>query len=142
MWRIGAGLLLLLGGSLSMWADSKKTTVIVEVKSESQKPVDNAAVILDFLGSHQITKLGKRKPIHWEVRTNQKGMAHFPPIPEGAIQLQIIASKYQTYGAKIDVDGEEKKIDIELKRPQNQYSAHEPLKPAEPPKKPENPKDE
>jgi hypothetical protein len=135
MWRIGATVALLLAGSLSVTAESQKTTIVVEVTNEYDKPVDNAAVILDFLGSHQVTKLGKRKPIHWEVRTNQKGIAHFPPIPAGAIQLQIIAKKYQTYGKKVDVDGAEKKIDIQLLSPQGQYSAHEPLKPAEPPKK-------
>ena len=52
------------------------------------KPVDNAAVILDFLGSHQFTKLGKRKPIHWEVHTNQKGIAHFPPIPQAPFSFR------------------------------------------------------
>ncbi len=113
---------------------SQKTTITVEVKNQFDKPVDNAAVILDFLGSHQITKLGMRKTMHWEARTNQQGISHFPPIPYGTVQVQVITKKYQTFGEKFDIDTEEKKIDVKLNPPQQQYSAHPPLKPAEPPK--------
>lgn len=123
-----------LGICLPVPASTPQTTIRVVVKNQYDKPVENAAVILDFLGSHQITKLGKRKPIHWEIKTNQEGVAHFPPVPEGTIQLQVITSKYQTYGKKLDVEGEEKTIDITLNPPQQQYSAHPPLKPADAPK--------
>lgn len=120
--------------SMTLAASSEKTTIMVEVKNQFDKPVDNAAVILDFLGSHQITKLGMRKSMHWEVRTNQQGIAHFPPIPYGTVQVQVITKKYQTFGEKFDIDTEEKKIDVKLNPPQQQYSVHPPLKPAEPPK--------
>ncbi|HEY7212522.1 MAG TPA: hypothetical protein VH477_19755 [Bryobacteraceae bacterium] len=111
-----------------------KTTLKVVVKNQYDKPVDNAAVILDFLGSRSITKLGKRSKIHWEVRTNQQGIAHFPPVPEGAVQLQVITRKYQTYGNHLELAGDEKTVDITLNPPQKQYSAHPPLKPADAPK--------
>jgi len=117
-----------------MVASSPETTIRVVVKNQYEKPVENAAVILDFLGSHQIMKLGKRKPIHWEVKTNQEGVAHFPPVPEGTVQLQVINSRYQTYGKKMDFAGEEKTVEITLNPPQKQYSAHPPLKPAGAPK--------
>lgn len=115
-------------------ANSPETTISVSVKNQFDKPVENAAVILDFLGSHQIAKLGKRKPIHWEVRTNLHGLAHFPPVPRGTVQLQVVTKEYQTFGKKFDVDTEEKTIDITLNPPQKQYSAHPPLKPADAPK--------
>ena len=113
---------------ISAAAASEKTSITVEVKNQYEKPVDNAAVILDFLGSHQITKLGKRKPIHWEARTNLHGIAHFPPIPQGKVQVQVITSKYQTFGQVFDIDTEQKTIPIKLNPPQGQYSAHEPTK--------------
>jgi len=116
-------------------ASAPQTTIIVHVTNQHDKPVENAAVVLDFLGSHQITKLGKRKPIHWEVRTNLEGIAHFPPVPQGTVQLQVITKQYQTFGQKVDVDTDEKKLEIKLNSPQKQYSVHGPLKPAdEPPK--------
>jgi hypothetical protein len=125
---------MLLGMSLPALASNPETTIRVVVKNQYDKPVENAAVILDFLGSHQIMKLGKRKPIHWEVKTNQEGVAHFPPVPEGTVQLQVITSKYQTYGQKLEVEGQERTIDITLNPPQKQYSAHPALKPADAPK--------
>lgn len=115
-------------------AATAQTEIRVIVKNESEKPVPNAAVILDFLGGRTITRIGLKKPIHWEIHTNQDGKAHFPPIPEGSIQLQVITKKYQTYGKKMDVDGKSKLLEITLHPPQDQYSAHAPLKPAEPPK--------
>lgn len=133
--RVGAALAAILFlFSFVLVARSQKTTITVEVKNQFDKPVDNAAVILDFLGSHQITKLGMRKGVHWESRTNGQGIAHFPPIPYGTVQVQVITKKYQTFGEKFDIDTEEKKIDVKLNPPQQQYSAHPPLKPAEPPK--------
>ncbi len=112
----------------------QKTTIKVVVKNQFDKPVENAAVILDFLGAHKVEKLGMRGKMHWELKTNQQGIAHFPPVPEGTVQLQIITQKYQTYGKKVDIEGAEKTIDITLNPPQTQYSAHPPLKPADAPK--------
>lgn len=111
-------------------AATPETTIIVTVKNQFDKPVDNASVILDFLGGHQVTKLGKRKSVHWEVHTNQQGLAHFPPVPQGTVQLQVVTTKYQTFGQKFDLDSDEKRIDVKLNPPQKQYSYHGPLKPA------------
>ncbi len=123
---------------LSCWtmlaSDQPKTVIKIMVTNEFDKPVENAEVILDFLGARQITKAGMKKKIHWEVHTNQQGLAHFPAVPEGAIQLQVNKKAYQTYGAKVDVAGEEQTVNIKLLPPQSQYSAHPPLKPADAPK--------
>lgn len=124
---------LILLSPLTLLADSK-STLSIEVTNQYEKPVDNATVILDFLGSHQITRLGMRKPIHWEVHTNQQGKAHFPPVPYGTVQVQVITTKYQTFGKKVELDTEDKKLEVQLEPPQSQYSAHPPLKPAEPKK--------
>lgn len=124
---------LLFAAALAFCAD-QKTTIKVVVKNQFDKPVENAAVILDFLGAHKPTKLGMRGKMHWELKTNQQGIAHFPPVPEGTVQLQVVTQKYQTYGKKLDIEGEEKTVDITLNPPQTQYSAHPPLKPADAPK--------
>jgi len=139
MMRVRAKLsvLLLAVGSLAV-GDSPKSTIFVEVTNQFDKPVENATVVLDFVGSHQVAKLGKRKTTHWEVHTNQQGVAHFPPVPYGTIQLQVITKKYQTFGNKFELDSDEKKIEVKLNPPQGQYSVHPPLKPAEPPTDPPN----
>lgn len=128
LWRIGGrSALAMLAFSAALFA-AEQSKITVQVKNAFDKPVENAEVILDYLGSHQVTKLGKRKPIHWELRTNQDGVAHFPPVPQGTVRLQISARKYQTFGEKYDVDTEQKTIDVKLNTPQPQYSAHPPLK--------------
>jgi hypothetical protein len=115
-------------------AEIQQTTIKVVVTNQYDKPVDNAAVILDFLGSRNYAKLGRHNRVHWELKTNQQGIVHFPPVPEGTIQLQVIKQKYQTFGEKLDVNGGEKTVEITLNPPQTQYSAHPPLKPADAPK--------
>lgn len=125
---------LVLATAMPLIAAHPDTIITVAVKNHEDKPVDNAAVILDFLGSRQYQKLGRRKPVHWEMHTNQRGMAKFPPIPRGTLQVQVVASNYQTFGKSFDVDSEEKTVDVTLNPPQPQYSAHPPLKPVTPSK--------
>ncbi|MGC2662360.1 MAG: carboxypeptidase-like regulatory domain-containing protein [Bryobacteraceae bacterium] len=108
-----------------------ETEVTVVVKDPYDKPVDNAAVVMDFLGSKQVAKLGRRKRTHWEVHTNEAGFAKFPAVPQGTLRVQVIAPNYQTFGDKFDIDQTEKEVDVKLKPPQPQYSAHPPLKPAD-----------
>jgi hypothetical protein len=115
-------------------SDTLKTEIKIVVTNQFDKPVENAEVILDFIGGRQITKVGIKKKIHWEVHTNQEGIAHFPPVPEGAVQLQVNKKTYQTWGSKVDVAGEVQTVSIKLLPPQSQYSAHPPLKPADAPK--------
>ncbi|MGI8962855.1 MAG: carboxypeptidase-like regulatory domain-containing protein [Bryobacteraceae bacterium] len=105
-------------------AEPQKTSIRVNVKDQYEKPIDNATVILDFLGSRQIAKLGKRRQTHWEVHTNQEGLAHFPPVPQGTIQLQVVAKNHQTFGKKFDIDTDQKAIDVQLNPPQEQYTAN------------------
>jgi uncharacterized GH25 family protein len=105
-------------------AGSEKTSITVNVKDQHDKPLDNATVILDFLGSHQIHKFGRRRQTHWEVHTNQEGLAHFPPVPQGTIQLQVVAKDHQTFGKNFDIDTEQKAIDVKLNPPQEQYTAN------------------
>ena len=69
--------------------------------------------------------LGKKIRTSWELKTNQDGVATIPPIPQGQILVQVIAKNYQTFGQKFDVNEEEKTIEIKLKPPQSQYSAHQ-----------------
>jgi hypothetical protein len=111
-----------------------KTVIRIVVTNQFDKPVENAEVILDFLGARQITKAGMKKKIHWEVHTNQEGIATFPPVPEGSVQLQVNKKTYQTWGDKVEIAGEQQTVPIKLAPPQSQYSAHPPLKPADAPR--------
>ncbi len=127
--------------ALCAWASKKEapqTVIKVLVTNQFDKPVENAEVILDFLGSKEVPMLKFRKKVHWEVHTNQEGKATFPPVPQGSVQLQVNKKNYQTWGDKVEATGDEKIVEIKLSPPQGQYSVHAPLKPAdEPPKNPQ-----
>jgi len=115
--------LFVLPGLLS--ADPPMTTLRVEVKTRSDKPIDRASVIIDFVEGRSIAKFGKKIRTHWELKTNQEGMAKIPPIPQGKIRIQVIAKGYQTFGHIYDINEEEKTVEIKLNPPQAQYSAHQ-----------------
>ncbi len=110
---------------ISLLAAAEMTTLTVEVKTPSGSPVDRASVIVKFVKGRAKMKLGKKILKTWETRTNQEGMVKVPPIPQGTIQVQVIAKGYQTFGQLFEVDEEQKTIEVKLNPPQDQYSSHQ-----------------
>jgi hypothetical protein len=100
------------------------TKIQVKVTNLSGKPVDRASVIVRFIEGRSVVKLGKKIRTQWETATNQEGLAKIPEIPQGKILVQVIAKGYQTYGNTVEVNDDEKTIEIQLKPPQPQFSAH------------------
>jgi hypothetical protein len=111
--------------SLPVWADPPMTTLRVEVKTLYDRPIDRASVVVKFVEGRSKVKFGKKIMTTWEMRTNQDGVAKIPPIPQGKIQVQVIAKGYQTFGELIEVNEPEKTVEVKLKPPQQQYSAHQ-----------------
>jgi hypothetical protein len=101
------------------------TKLRIEVRTLGDKPVDRAAVIVNFVEGRSVVKLGKKIITHWELRTNQEGVAKVPALPEGKVRIQVNAKNYQTFGETFDVSGDDKTIVIKLNPPQQQYSAHQ-----------------
>ena len=100
------------------------TTLTIEVKNQSGKPVEHASLTVKFVKGHSLVKLGKKIITEWSLQTNQEGRAKIPRIPQGSILIQVNAKNYQTFGATFDVDEEQKTIEIKLNAPQPQYTAH------------------
>jgi len=117
-----AGLILI---AVSILAAAEMTTLTVEVKTPSGNPVDRASVIVKFVKGRAKMKLGKKTLKTWETRTNQEGLAKIPPIPQGSIQVQVIAKGYQTFGQIFEIDEEQKTVEVKLNPPQDQYSSHQ-----------------
>src|SRR5215471_8086302 len=108
-----------------LWAGPPMTKLTVEIKSLEGKPIDRASVIVKFVEGRSVIKLGKKIRTTFELRTDQDGLAKIPEIPQGKIQIQVIAKNYQTFGKIFEVDQEEKTIEIQLNPPQAQFSAHQ-----------------
>ena len=118
-------LALLLVSAIALLADPPMTRLRVEVKTPGGNPVDRANVIVKFIQGRSKVKLGKRIMTSWEMKTNQEGWTKCPPIPQGRILVQVIAKGYQTYGQQIDVNEEERTVEVKLQEPQEQHSVHE-----------------
>jgi hypothetical protein len=106
-------------------AGDPMTTLRIEVKTLKGKPIDRAAVTIDFVEGRSVAKLGRKVRKHWETRTNQEGVVKLPPIPQGKFRVMVHARGYQTFGDVYDVSEEEKTIEIKMNPPQAQYSAHQ-----------------
>ncbi len=123
--RVFAGLLVTLLFAAAALADPPMTRLRIEVKSISGKPVERASVVVRFVEGRSVAKFGKKIVTHWELRTNQEGIARIPSIPQGKIRIQVIAKGYQTFGEVFDVQEEEKTLEVKLNPPQAQYSVHQ-----------------
>jgi 5-hydroxyisourate hydrolase-like protein (transthyretin family) len=100
-------------------ADPTKLTVHV-TSAVNGKPVDRASVIVKF---REGTGVNLKKIItSWETKTNQDGKVTLPTMPQGKVQIQIIATNYQTFGDVFVTDKPEETIEIKLNPPQPQYS--------------------
>ena len=120
-----AFLLSLIALALPAMAKSPETTLTINVTDLKGAPVDRASVIVRFVSGHSVVKMGKANKTQYELKTNQEGVAKFPPLPRGKIRIQVIDRRYQTYGDTIDIGDEQKTLDVHLNPPQTQYSAHE-----------------
>jgi len=108
--------------ALAFAAKTPMTQLSIRVLTPGGKPLDRASVIVKFVSTD--IKVKKMRTT-WETKTDQEGYSRIPSIPQGKIQIQIIASGYQTFGQLFDVTEEEKTIEIRLNPPQAQYSAHD-----------------
>jgi hypothetical protein len=109
---------------LTMFAAIPTTKLSIHVMSPGGKPLDRASVIVKFLSSTSKVNI-KRTRTTWETKTDQEGFSRIPSIPQGKIQVQIIAEGYQTFGQLFDVTEDEKTLEIRLNPPQAQFSAHD-----------------
>ena len=105
--------------ALTLSAADTHLTVHV-VSAISGKPVDRASVIVKFKSGLNVNL--KKIQTQWETKTNQDGNVKLPSMPQGQIQIQIIAQYYQTFGDNFVTDQPEQTIEIKLNPPQPQYS--------------------
>ena len=118
--QLTAFLLALMATALCLNA-AEPTKLTVQVTSAvSGKPVERASVIVRY--RHGINVNLKKIQTQWETKTNLEGRVTLPSMPQGEVQVQIIAPNYQTFGEIFVTDKPEQTIEIKLNPPQPQYS--------------------
>jgi hypothetical protein len=101
------------------------TKIEIHVANQVGHPIDNASVVVKFVERRSAVKFGAKIRKEWDLKTSQEGVVKIPPIPKGSILIQVRADNYQTFGETFKIDEDEKIVDIKLKPPQAQYSAHD-----------------
>ena len=100
-------------------AESTKLTVQVN-SADTGKPVGRASVVIKF--RHGLNINLKKIVTNWETKTNQEGNVTIPSMPQGEVQIQVIAQHFQTFGDIYQLTEPEQTVTIKLNRPQPQYS--------------------
>jgi 5-hydroxyisourate hydrolase-like protein (transthyretin family) len=106
--------------ALMLTAADPTTLTVHVVSALNGKPVDRASVIVRFKEGTGVNL--KKIQTSWETKTNQDGNVTLPTMPQGKVEIQIIASNYQTFGDMFTTDKPEQTIEIKLNPPQQQYS--------------------
>ena len=101
------------------------TRIQVKVTDDAGRPIDRATVRVVFRKGRTIVKPIKKVKKSWELKTSQDGIAKIPGLPKGDILIQVMAKYYQTFGETMTIEEDERTVEVKLKPPQKQYSAHE-----------------
>jgi hypothetical protein len=89
------------------------------VAAADGKPIGNASVYVRFNESGGLFHHDKLAELNF--KTNQDGSAKVPEIPQGRIEIQVVAKGWHTFGQWYDVDTEEQTIQIKLAPPPHWY---------------------
>lgn len=97
----------------------ERTTLHVVVKdSETEKPINQAKLTLQFREPGNKSNLKRSKVVAYSAKTNAQGQCRFVFIPKGSIHLIVTAERHQTFGEEYDLDQDNQVIEVKLKRPQ------------------------
>ncbi len=91
----------------------------IQVNGSSGKPIGNASVYVRF--DEPGGFLHHEKHVEMNFRTNEDGSVKVPPVPQGKILIQVIATGWRSYGKWYDVDKDEESIEINLDPPAHWY---------------------
>jgi hypothetical protein len=116
---------LVLAAPAMAFDDPPMTTLRIEVKTLSGKPIDRASVIVRFDQGRSKAKFGKKIITSYQLKTNQDGVAKIPPLPQGKFLVQVIAQGFQTFGETFEIQEAERTVEVKLNPPQPQYSVHQ-----------------
>lgn len=95
------------------------TRLRIQVTDTNGKAVANASVYVRYNKAGGF--LHKDKLAELDLKTNEEGGVKVPPVPQGNIMIQVIATGLHTYGKWYEVNKDEDTIDIKLPPPTHWY---------------------
>ena len=91
----------------------------IQVTGNNGKPVSNASVYVRYNKPGGL--LHKDKLAELDLKTNGEGSVKAPPVPQGNILIQVIATGWHTFGKWYEINKDEESIDITLEPPTRWY---------------------
>jgi hypothetical protein len=91
----------------------------IQVTGNNGKPVSNASVYVRYNKPGGL--LHKDKLAELDLKTNGEGSVKVPPVPQGSILIQVIATGWHTYGKWYEINKDEESIDVKLEPPTRWY---------------------
>lgn len=86
------------------------------------KPVPNASVYLRFKEKKALLFLLHRKQhVELDLKSDNKGNASFPVLPQGKVLIQVVVPQWQTFGEYYEVKGRKQTIVIKLHKPKTHW---------------------
>jgi hypothetical protein len=96
-----------------------RTNVSIMVKdAETDKPIPNARLTLQFREEGGLARLKRPKMISYSAKTNPQGRYKFTRIPKGTIRLLVTADRHQAFGKEFEIDQDNQVIEVKLREPQ------------------------
>ena len=93
----------------------------IVVTDPASKPVANASVYVRFYQDMGGLK-HKQNLQELDLKTNQDGSVKVPPqLPQGKIQIQVIAKGLHTFGEWYDIEKDDQIVKIQLQEPPHWY---------------------
>jgi hypothetical protein len=93
----------------------------IVVTDTANKPVGNASVYVRFYEDMGGVK-HKQNLEELDLKTNQDGTVKVPPaLPQGKIQIQVIAKGLHTFGEWYDIEKDDQVVSIQLQEPKQWY---------------------
>jgi len=100
-------------------SEQATTKLRIQVTGTNGKPVSNASVYVRYNKPGGF--LRKDKLAELDLKTNGEGSVKVPPVPQGQIMIQVIATGWHTYGKWYEINRDEDSIDIKLQPPTQWY---------------------
>ncbi|HWF37205.1 MAG TPA: hypothetical protein VG322_01715 [Candidatus Acidoferrales bacterium] len=95
------------------------TKLRLHVTGNNGKAIDNASVYVRYNKPGGF--LRKEKLAELDLKTNGEGDVKVPPVPQGKILVQVIATGWHTYGKWYEINKDEDSIEIKLEPPTKWY---------------------
>jgi hypothetical protein len=91
----------------------------IEVTNPKGNPVSNASVYVRYPKPGTLFHHDELQEL--DLKTNQDGSVKVPPVPQGKVEVQVIAKGWHTFGEWYDVEKDEQTVTIQLQEPPHWY---------------------